>query len=50
MQPLLRVENLVKQCATARPAPPKDKLAALDGVSLSALEPKRIVLDEAPRA
>jgi peptide/nickel transport system ATP-binding protein len=35
MQPLLRVENLVKHYAAGRPAPPKDKFAALDGVSLS---------------
>src|SRR5580658_3196795 len=35
MQPLLRVENLVKHYAAVRPASPKDKFAALDGVSLS---------------
>jgi len=35
MQPLLRVENLVKHYAAGRPASPNDKLAALDGVSLS---------------
>ena len=35
MQPLLRVENLVKHYAAGRPASLKDKLTALDGVSLS---------------
>jgi len=35
MQPLLRVENLVKHYAAGRSAPSKDKFAALDGVSLS---------------
>jgi peptide/nickel transport system ATP-binding protein len=35
MQPLLRVENLVKHYAAGRPGPPKNKFAALDGVSLS---------------
>src|SRR5271156_2274778 len=35
MQPLLRVENLVKHYAAGRSARPKDKVAALDGVSLS---------------
>src|SRR5580658_2883284 len=35
MQPLLRVENLIKHYAAVRPASPKDKFAALDGVSLS---------------
>jgi ABC-type oligopeptide transport system ATPase subunit len=35
MQPLLKVENLVKHYAARQPARSKDKLAALDGVSLS---------------
>jgi len=35
MQPLLRVENLVKHYAAGRSARSKDKFAALDGVSLS---------------
>jgi len=35
MQPLLRVENLAKHYAAGRSAPSKDKIAALDGVSLS---------------
>jgi peptide/nickel transport system ATP-binding protein len=35
MQPLLKVENLVKLYAARRSARSKDKLAALDGVSLS---------------
>jgi peptide/nickel transport system ATP-binding protein len=35
MRPLLRVENLVKHYAAGRTAHSKDKLAALDGVSLS---------------
>jgi peptide/nickel transport system ATP-binding protein len=35
MQPLLRVEKLVKHYPAGRTAPSKDKLAALDGVSLS---------------
>jgi peptide/nickel transport system ATP-binding protein len=35
MQPLLRVENLVKNYAAGRFALSKDKFAALDGVSLS---------------
>jgi peptide/nickel transport system ATP-binding protein len=35
MQPLLKVENLVKHYAAGRSARSKDKLAALDGVSLS---------------
>ncbi len=35
MQPLLKVENLVKHFASGRAARSKDKLAALDGVSLS---------------
>ncbi len=35
MQPLLKVENLVKHYAAGRSAPSKDKFAALDGVSLS---------------
>jgi peptide/nickel transport system ATP-binding protein len=37
MQPLLKVENLVKNYAAGRSARSKDKLAALDGVSLSVL-------------
>jgi len=37
MQPLLKVENLVKHYAAGRSGPSKDKLAALDGVSLSVL-------------
>ncbi|MHB8502460.1 MAG: ATP-binding cassette domain-containing protein [Candidatus Acidiferrales bacterium] len=35
MQPLLRIENLVKHYAAGRSASSRDKLAALDGVSLS---------------
>jgi peptide/nickel transport system ATP-binding protein len=35
MQPLLRVENLAKHYAVGRSAGSKDRLAALDGVSLS---------------
>ena len=35
MQPLLKVENLLKHYAAGRSARSKDKLAALDGVSLS---------------
>jgi peptide/nickel transport system ATP-binding protein len=35
MQPLLKVENLVKHYAAGRSARSRDKLAALDGVSLS---------------
>jgi peptide/nickel transport system ATP-binding protein len=35
MQPLLRVENLVKHYAAGRTAHSKEKLTALDGVSLS---------------
>jgi ABC-type oligopeptide transport system ATPase subunit len=35
MQPLLKVENLVKHYAAGRSAPSTDKFAALDGVSLS---------------
>src|SRR5271154_3487512 len=35
MQPLLKVENLVKHYAAGRAARSKEKLAALDGVSLS---------------
>jgi ABC-type glutathione transport system ATPase component len=35
MQPLLRVENLVKHYAASRPAFSKDEFAALNGVSLS---------------
>jgi ABC-type glutathione transport system ATPase component len=37
MQPLLKVENLVKHYGAGRSARSKDKLAALDGVSLSVL-------------
>jgi ABC-type glutathione transport system ATPase component len=35
MQPLLKVENLVKRYAAVRSPGPREKLAALDGVSLS---------------
>jgi ABC-type oligopeptide transport system ATPase subunit len=35
MQPLLKIENLVKHYSAGRAAPSKEKFAALDGVSLS---------------
>jgi peptide/nickel transport system ATP-binding protein len=44
MQPLLKVENLVKHYAAGRSARSKDKLAALDGVSLSVPSGKTLAL------
>jgi peptide/nickel transport system ATP-binding protein len=44
MQPLLKVENLVKHYASGRSARSKDKLVALDGVSLSIPSGKTLAL------
>ena len=44
MQPLLRVENLVKHYAAGRSARSQDKFAALDGVSLSIPASKQLSL------